>query len=31
MDNEGCVVIIFGYEGGVTTAVQTLKFRTVNQ
>ena len=31
MDNEDCVVIIFGYEGGVTTAVQTLKFRTVNQ
>ena len=31
MDNTDCVVIICGYDGGVTTAVQALKFRTVNQ
>lgn len=31
MNNEDCVVIICGYDGGVTTAVQALKFRTVNQ
>ena len=31
MDNTDCVVVICGYDGGVTTAVQALKFRTVTQ